>query len=261
MTDAFGDDTIACARIVERGDPDRFLALMAAPVALRARLFPLYAFNVEVARAPWVTQEPGIAEIRLQWWRDALDEIAAGGRVRAHEVVGPLAEVVRGAALPVPMLDAMVAARRWDIYDEGFADARLLEAHIGAVSGHLMWAAARIAGAGPALERPVRAVAHASGVANWLMAVPILEGRGRRPLADGRPEAVAALAAQALARMDAVRGVDFGPVVPVLRTGWRARAILKRAAARPASVAEGTLGGPEFTRRAGLLWRTLRGGW
>ncbi|TNF18762.1 MAG: phytoene synthase, partial [Rhodobacteraceae bacterium] len=63
------DDWQACAAIVEKGDPDRFASAMAAPVAARARLFPLYAFNLEVARAPWVTQEPMIAEMRLQWWR------------------------------------------------------------------------------------------------------------------------------------------------------------------------------------------------
>ena len=251
----------ACAAIVERGDPDRFLALMAAPLALRARLFPLYAFNVEVARAPWVTQEPGIAEIRLQWWRDALNEIGDGGRVRAHEVVGPLAHVVRGAGLPVAMLDAVVAARRWDIYNEGFADAALFEAHVGAVSGHLMWAAARIAGADPRLERPLREVAFASGVANWLMAVPQLEGRGRKPLPDGRPEVIAALARDAGRRLDAVRRVDFGPAVPVLRTAWRARGILRRAANAPVLVAAAGLGGSEFARRGSLLWKTLRANW
>ena len=72
----------ACAALVERGDPQRFRAAMAAPPEARRVLFPLYAFNVEVARAPWVTQEPMIAEMRLQWWRDALEEIAMGGRVR-----------------------------------------------------------------------------------------------------------------------------------------------------------------------------------
>lgn len=64
----------ACAALVARGDPDRFAAIMAAPPAARARLFPLYAFNLEVARAPWVTKEPMIAEMRLQWWRDVLAE-------------------------------------------------------------------------------------------------------------------------------------------------------------------------------------------
>ncbi len=86
----------ACADIVAKGDPDRFRAVMSVPLAARERLLPLYAFNVEVARAPWVTEEPLIAEMRLQWWRDALDEIAQGGTVRRHEVVDPLAELVRG---------------------------------------------------------------------------------------------------------------------------------------------------------------------
>ena len=81
------DDLTACARIVEKGDPARFKAVMAAPPKARDALFPLYAFNVEVARAPWVSAEPGIAEIRLHWWIDALGEIAAGGMVRRHEVV------------------------------------------------------------------------------------------------------------------------------------------------------------------------------
>ncbi len=46
----------ACAALVERGDPDRFAATMAAPMAARARLWPLYALNLEAARAPWVTK-------------------------------------------------------------------------------------------------------------------------------------------------------------------------------------------------------------
>ncbi|MGB3250003.1 MAG: squalene/phytoene synthase family protein, partial [Tabrizicola sp.] len=68
----------ACAGLVQRGDPDRFRAVMAAPVEARAQLFPLYAFNLEVARAPWVTQEPLIAEMRLQWWRDVVENAASG---------------------------------------------------------------------------------------------------------------------------------------------------------------------------------------
>ena len=52
----FSDDMNACAQIVEKGDPARFRTVMAAPVEARLKLFPLYAFNVEVARAPYVTQ-------------------------------------------------------------------------------------------------------------------------------------------------------------------------------------------------------------
>ena len=115
----------ACAGIVERGDPERFLAIMAAPVPARRVLFPIIAFNVEVARAPWVTQEPMIAEMRLQWWRDALDEIAEGKEVRKHAVTTPLAEVL--TPHQARELDRLVAARRWDVYSAPFEDAAHFE--------------------------------------------------------------------------------------------------------------------------------------
>ena len=114
----------ACARLVEQGDPDRFAATMAAPLAARARLLPLYAFNLEVARAPWVASEPMIAEMRLQWWRDVLDDPAR----RAHEVAGPLHDLIREAALPVDVLDRMAAARRWDVWREPFEDRAAFDA-------------------------------------------------------------------------------------------------------------------------------------
>ena len=62
----------ACADLVARGDPDRWQALMAAPVAARAKLLPLFALNLELARIPWATKEPMIAEMRLQWWREVV---------------------------------------------------------------------------------------------------------------------------------------------------------------------------------------------
>ena len=98
----YSDDIIACAKLVERGDPLRFRAVMASPAALRPALFTLFAFNVEVARAPWITKEAMIAEMRLQWWHDALGEIANGDLVRRHEVVTSLAYFITLEAPPPP---------------------------------------------------------------------------------------------------------------------------------------------------------------
>ena len=90
----FNQDILACAGLVERGDPVRFRAVMSTPVDIRAKLFPIFAFNLEVARAPWVTKEAMIAEMRLQWWQDALEEITLGKVVRRHEVVSPLSQLI-----------------------------------------------------------------------------------------------------------------------------------------------------------------------
>lgn len=245
----------ACARIVERGDADRFLAVMAAPVEMRPRLWAIYAFNVEVARAPWVTQEPGIAEIRLQWWRDALAEIGAGAVVRRHEVVGPLSQGVSPA--DVALLDAVADARRWDIYPDAFEDAEDLDGYLHATAGGLM----RVACAGYDVDAGAGQVGYAQGVAQWLMAVPDLEARGRVPLVDGTRAGVVDLAQRGLAALEEARGVAFGDAVPIVRAAWRARGVLRQAVRDPGAVAEGRLGGSEFGRRAGLAWRALRGTW
>ena len=179
-------DLNACADLVRRADPDRFLAAMAAPVTARRVLFPVYAFNVEVARAPWVTAEPMIAEMRLQWWRDALSEIREGGTVRRHEVVSPLAEMLDGEG--ADLLDQLIVARRWDIYRDPFEDEAHFRDYLDKTAANLMLVAASALGAVD--EAPIREAGFAHGLANWLRAIPALERAGRVPLPDGRPEAV-----------------------------------------------------------------------
>lgn len=254
------DDLNACAAIVQRGDPDRFIAAMAAPVAARRVLFPLYAFNVEVSRAPWVTQEPMIAEMRLQWWRDALEEIAAGGPVRRHEVITPLAQVLTGDM--AGKMDEMVAVRRWDIYKDPFEDTMHFDRYIDQTAGTLMWVSACLLGT--AEESVVRNVGYAAGIAAWLRAIPEFEARGRVPLLDGTGEGVRALARGALDRLQSARAsrstVSSG-AAPALLPGWQASAILKQAVARPQDVGAGLLGQSEARKRLSLMARAATGRW
>ena len=249
----------ACAALVERGDPDRFLAAMAAPVAARAALLPLYAFNLELARAPWVTAEPMIAEMRLQWWRDAVAE-AAAGKLRAHEVMTPLAEVIRDRALPVALFDEMAEARRQDIWSEPMDPAALAD-YLDATGGALMALSVRALGlAGQ--DAGARAVGRAGAVAAFLRALPELAARGKAPLAEDGPEALAALARQGLGWLAEGRRAGLPrAAAPALRAAWQAGPLLRLAAADPARVAEGRLALSEAARRWGLLRRALTGGW
>ncbi|WP_341213905.1 squalene/phytoene synthase family protein [uncultured Limimaricola sp.] len=252
----------ACAGLVERGDPDRFRAAMAAPVAAREKLFPLYAFNLEVARAPFVTKEPMIAEMRLQWWRDVVEQIAGGGPVRAHEVATPLAQVARETALPEPALDALVAARRWDIYSDPFEDQAALDAHVDATAGGLMWLSAKALGAGDDEEAAIRKAGFGHGVALWLMAIPAFEERNKRPLVDGRPEAVVEFARRGLAALKGARKArPSKAAIPALRAAWQAEGILKRAVAEPGRVAHGALAPSPAGSAAALAIRAATGRW
>ena len=252
------------AEFVRQGDPDRHAATLAAPEALRAKLWPLYAFNLEIARVPWVTQEPMIAEMRLQFWADVLDEIAQGKAPRAHEVATPLSAVWRAAGLPVALGHAMIDARRRDIYKEPFADAAELGAHLDASSGNLMWLAALALGADAKAQGPVRDMGFAAGLGNWFQAVPELTARGHHPLPDPDDQAIAALARDGLtrlARARAARGTVAGDLGAVLLAGWQAGPVLRLAARQPQLVRDGGLALSEFSKRGRLLLRALAGRW
>jgi len=256
----------ACADLVARGDPDRFRAAMAAPVAARRVLFPFYAFNVEVARAPWVTEEPLIAEMRLQWWADALDEIASGGPVRRHEVTTPLAEVLVPA--DAVLLQRNVDARRRDARREPLESVEALDRYLSETSGKLLWAVTRAldperdwGGPGEVASDPMPmerayAIGGAQGLANYLLGVPEFLKRGRNPLPDMTENEFADLLRrnlESLKPLDRVSATGRSERIAEL-AAWRARGVLRRALADPAAVAEGRLAEAPVMRQLSLLW-------
>jgi len=252
------DHIAACASIVHKGDPARFRSAMAAPLGLREKLLVLYAFNVEVARAPWVTAEAMIAEMRLQWWHDALGEIAAGGAVRRHEVVTPLSECLTPEQAIA--LQSLVEARRWDIYPDAFADEAALWTHLSNTTGALMRAALGLAGTEttPKLDEGLKAVA----LAGWLTAVPALIGQNRHPLPDTSEAAIRALAKEGLAKLRTARKAPLPKQARrALLAGWQSGPLLKLAIKEPARVLNGTLELAPFRAQIRLARLALTNRW
>src|SRR5665213_4336185 len=102
--------------LVRRTDPDRWLAsrFIADPEA-RADVVALYALNYELSRAAEVASQPLIGEMRLAWWREALDEIYEGRPVRRHPAALALEAVVRRRGLERSGLEALIDGRLRDL--------------------------------------------------------------------------------------------------------------------------------------------------
>ena len=245
----------ACAQIVQNGDPDRFLATMAAPVAARRVLFPIYAFNVEVARAPWASEEPLIAEMRLQWWADVLDEIASDKPVRRHEVTDALADVLDGES--ARMLIECVDARRSEARRETFQTRDALSDYLDQTGGALHAAATHALGVQGAGDH-ARSVGSALGLANYLLGVPAFLTRNHNPLPPMSEAEFSQLLSDGLNRLKSRASGTKRPARAVDLAAWRAKGILSRAQRDQAAIIEGRLGGAEFSRRAGLLWQSFR---
>jgi len=104
------------AQEVRRFDRDRFVTVLFAPAERREALFGLYAFNQEIARVRELVTEPMLGQIRLQWWRDALDQLFDGAPV-AHPVAEALAVAVRRHDLSRSPFDRLIDCRLIDLDD------------------------------------------------------------------------------------------------------------------------------------------------
>lgn len=252
------------AELVAERDPERFAALRAAPERAQERLLPLYALNIEIARAAWASREPLVAQMRLQFWADMLEAIDARAVVPAHEIAGPLAALWQEARLPVALGHQMIAARDWDIHDRRFATDADVMAYLQATGGTLMWLAALALGAKAEHEDIVRRMGLASALANWLRAVPALRAAGCAPLPSEDPKAIRALAETGLATLQKARSERARlplALTPALLSGWLAGPVLRRAATDPVAVLSGALEPSEFTKRGSLALRALTGRW
>ena len=114
--------------LVRRTDPDRWLSsrFIAQP-ADRADVIALYAYDHELARAPKVTSNALLGEIRLTWWREALDEIFEGRAVRRHPTAEALAGAVARHGLPRGPLEAMIEARDRELDASPMSEAEVLD--------------------------------------------------------------------------------------------------------------------------------------
>ena len=117
MQSEFNEDAVAsegddlCVSL-SRVDPDRWLSSrFAAGAGHRQALVAIYAFDNELARAPRAASKPLVAEMRLAWWREVLEEIRAGGAVRRHPVAQALAVAAREHGLDGTLLETLVDAR------------------------------------------------------------------------------------------------------------------------------------------------------
>jgi phytoene synthase len=231
---------------VRSQQPDRYLATLFAPAAVREALFALYAFDHEIAKVRHVVSEPMAGLIRLQWWREAL------AAPPDHPVARALHRAVAGHAIGRAWLEGAIEAREREVEEAPPADLGALEQHLGASSGAIVQAALEVVGAADAAARAAgERIGVVVGMAELLRALPaaLAHGRSLLPAAELARHAIDP---GALAEPGA--GARLDPVIVLLAA--RGAALLQdaRAMRRSASRAalpvllSGTLAGAYLQR-------------
>jgi phytoene synthase len=114
--------------LIRRVDPDRWLSSrFIGQAAARADVIALYAFDYELARAPRVASNALLGEMRLTWWREALEEIFEGRAVRQHPAAQALAAAVGRRGLKREFLETMIDARYRELDPTPMSEGEVLD--------------------------------------------------------------------------------------------------------------------------------------
>ena len=133
-------DTETLDDLVRRVDPDRWQAsrFIGDPAA-RADVIALYALNYELARVAGGVSNALMGEIRLTWWREAIEEIAAGKAPRKH----PNVEALAASGFDPSALALLADALFVDLDEGPLKDEAAVLAYIDGTAGALAVLAAR----------------------------------------------------------------------------------------------------------------------
>jgi 15-cis-phytoene synthase len=169
---------VDCEATVRRADPDRYFATLFAPMQKRPLLFALYAFNREIVHATEMTREPMMAEIRLQWWREAVQE-ARESRPRAQPTAMALAHLLAHAPACSVALEALIDARVAEVSGTLPGTLAALESHADRTSGAMMRIAAHLLGPNSVVDELAREAGIAYGLGGIILSVPLHVARGK----------------------------------------------------------------------------------
>lgn len=166
------------ADTVRRLDRDRYRAALFAPRPQRDHLLSLYAFNIELARVREEVSDSTLGEIRLEWWREALEQSQAGELV-GHPVVDALALARRRCVLPGDLLNDMIDARQSDLSATPMPDQTHLEDYLARTAGTVFQLGGYILGKRD--EHTAHLARHAGvafGLAGIMRALPVHRAQG-----------------------------------------------------------------------------------
>lgn len=187
---AGGDTREAAPAILDaarNGAYDRAVAALLSPKPERDALLALAAFSAELVRiAPQTRREPQMGEIRLQWWRDALENPSAPAT--GHPVADAMKAGMLRHGWSTADVVGIIDSHAHDGIADAYADDTELVATLTLGEGTLFRLAATTLGMapGPDLERLAGDAGVAYGLARRLMALPELVALGHVPLPQAR---------------------------------------------------------------------------
>ena len=164
--------------------PDQYVAALLAPSKSRDDLIALAAFWGETRRIAHEVSDPMLAEIRLQWWRDAL---SAGAGASGHPVADAMRDVMNRHWELAGEVDRLLTARLAELDVLAFETQDGFEDYLQSCDGALLTMQVRLCGRDPETfaDDFIANAARALGAVRVALDLPMFAAHGRLPLWPG----------------------------------------------------------------------------
>jgi hypothetical protein len=243
----------SCHAIAKANDEDRYLVAMLAPESAGRHLATLLAFNVEVSKIHRVVSEPMLGEIRLQWWREVLDQIYSNQPVHSHEVTLALQDTISALSLPREHFDALLDAHGRDFYERPVDDLSALNDYFKKSEGALLALALKILGQKDISKETSDTLGITWGFARFGLALGLKDPFVQKFLT---PNVIGDMQAQDFLSVQVVKRLEQSRMLlPKISTG-AAPALLQLALCQPYGRGRQP---SAFRRRSTMLWANLTG--
>ncbi|CAI8006228.1 NADH dehydrogenase (ubiquinone) complex I, assembly factor 6, partial [Geodia barretti] len=127
-----------CLDLVRRFDHEHYLCCLLLPPCSRAASITLRALNVELAQVKDVVSDKRIGEMRIQFWRDAID-LAFKGTPPQHPVAKELSLAIHRHQLSKHWLTRLLDARERELGVSTYLTTSDLEHHAEWTSSSLLY--------------------------------------------------------------------------------------------------------------------------
>ncbi|KAI8817577.1 isoprenoid synthase domain-containing protein [Fimicolochytrium jonesii] len=158
--------------LLQKHDYDNYLASLFVPARSRDAVWAVRAFNVETALIRESVKDSLLGKARIQWWRDAVDDVFAG-RPPNHPVTLMLAQALETAPLSKSWFKRMLTERESNLQDPQYAKIADLEKYAENTASSLLYLQLEALGIrNHDAEHAAGHVGKAIGIATLLRATP-----------------------------------------------------------------------------------------
>ncbi|XP_053324237.1 NADH dehydrogenase (ubiquinone) complex I, assembly factor 6 [Spea bombifrons] len=166
-----------CLELVRKRDYEGFLCTLLLPPESQSSVFALRAFNVELSQVKDSVSQRDLGVMRMQFWRDAVDEIYSGNPPH-HPVAAELSKAVQKHKLTKRWLARIIDEREKNLNDRPYRSLTELETYAENTQSSLLYLTLETLGVKDIhADHAASHIGKAQGIITCLRAVPYHSSR------------------------------------------------------------------------------------